>query len=51
MVGQAEQNTKIRAPTDPQEDERAVRQRQKMTDTDIQQDRVLKVDEEEEKKI
>jgi hypothetical protein len=41
------QNIKSRAPTDPQEDhlkdgERAVRPRQKRTDTDKQQDRVLK---------
>jgi hypothetical protein len=45
--GQAGQNTKSGAPTDPQEDrlkddERAVRQRQKRTDTDKQQVRVLK---------
>jgi hypothetical protein len=40
--GQAGQNTKRQAPTDPQEDKRAVGQRQKRTDTDKYQDRVLK---------
>jgi hypothetical protein len=44
------------APTDPQEDrlqhaERAVPQRQKRTDTDKQQDRVLKEKEEKKKKF
>jgi hypothetical protein len=48
-------NTKNRAPTDPQEDrlkdgERAARQRQKRTETDKQQDRVLEEEETKKKK-
>jgi hypothetical protein len=50
-MGQDRWASRSRAPTNPQEDKRAVHQRQKRTDTGKQQDRVLEEEEEEEEEV